>query len=80
MLRSLSPLAIATLLFAACSTEPKPNVPAEPPPAQPGPAATTEKSGTSIELGDDGVKVESKDIEVNVGVDTARVVLPGKGK
>ncbi|MBL7951755.1 MAG: hypothetical protein JNM62_08540 [Flavobacteriales bacterium] len=80
MLRPLSTLAIVALLFTACSDEPKPNVPAEPPPAQPSPAATPEKPGTSIELGEGGVKVESKDIEVNVGTDTARVVVPNKGK
>lgn len=72
----LTLLTIATLALSACSPEPKPNVPPETPPAQP----NNGTKGTSIELGDEGVKVQSKDLNVQVGSDTARVVLPGKGK
>ncbi len=70
-------LTLAVLItLSACGGEDKPQAPLEAPPAQPGEAP----KGTSIEFGDDGVSVESKDLEVQLGTDTARVVLPGKDR
>ena len=63
---------LSLLALGACREDPKPNLPPEAPPAQPSPAA----KGTSIEFGYDGVKVESKAGEVELGKDTARLVLP----
>jgi len=69
-------LTILTIALSACGGEDKPQAPPEPPSAQP----DNVNKGTSIELGDGGVKVESKDLEVELGTDTARIVLPGKDK
>ncbi len=62
----------AVLVITACNDEPPPKPPAEPPPAQPAP------KGTSIEVDEDGVKVESKDADVRISEDSARIELPPK--
>ena len=75
MTRTTLPL-LATLAISlgACGGDDKPKAPPEPPPTPP----KIEAKGTSIELGDGGVKVESKDLELQLRSDTARVVLPLK--
>jgi|GEM_PF-2869879 len=61
MFRTLFSLFAALVItLCACGGDTKPKAPPEPPPAQP----NTEAKGTTIEMGDAGVNVESKDLEV----------------
>ena len=71
MTRTTLPLLAAlAITLGACGGDEKPK--AQPPPTPP----KIEAKGTSIELGDGGVKVEIKDLELQLRSDTARVVLP----
>ena len=58
--------------LSACREEPKP-VPQPPPPTEP-----IEKKGTSVHIGDDGVKVESDNTSIQLGEDSASIELPPK--
>jgi hypothetical protein len=62
---------LLTASLLACKDEPKQSPP-PPPPAQP------EPKGTSVNVGGQGVKVESGNTSVEVGKDTASIELPPK--
>jgi len=60
------------LMFAGCKEEPKPQAPPEPPPAQPAP------EGTTINVGDGGVEIQSEGGNVNVSSDSAHIQIKPK--
>jgi len=59
--------------LSACREEPQP-VPPTPPPTDPEQPTT----GTSVQIGDEGVKLESGNTSVQLGEDTASIELPPK--
>lgn len=65
-------LAFSALTTLVCCKE----NPKDPPPPEPAPVpapATQEQKGTSVVIGEGGVQVESKDVDVKVTTDTAGV-------
>lgn len=63
---------LLVIALAGCKEEPKPAPPPEPPPAQPGP------KGTTIKVDKDGVEIESREGDVKVTPDSARIEVPPK--
>ena len=79
MKKPLTLIAFSTLLLlGACGGDPKPQPPPEPAPVQPDKPAKSsqpEEPGTSIRIGDDGVKIDSKGTNVSLSGDSAAVEI-----
>ncbi|HMC98303.1 MAG TPA: hypothetical protein VKG92_11645 [Flavobacteriales bacterium] len=68
-------LAFFTLLATAgCRDEPSPKPPPEPPPAQP----TPPPKGTTVNVGEGGVEVQSQGGDVRVSPDSAHIEIKPK--